>query len=113
MADRKRKLKSIDEPTAEGIADLREIKKLSDSLFPNEQNPQSSSSSATEQAQRDPVLEDVIEVKELISSEVIVTIEDLVMKFVQQILQDGSCESISLPLYSIALISISRHDGPK
>jgi hypothetical protein len=106
MADKKRKLKALDEETEDGIADLREIKKLSHSLFPNEQIPPTSHSasalaSSSQQAHPDSLLDDVIEVKELKSTEVIGTIEDLVMKFVHQILQDGSCDHFALRSLSL------------
>lgn len=96
MAERKRKLKALSEDS-EGVAiDLKEIQKLSHSLFANDE-PQPSVESSPPQGPDTSLLEDVIEVKELKSSEVIGTIEDLVMRFVQQILRDGSCDSLLSP----------------
>ena len=94
MAERKRKLRALDEESQDVAIGLKEIQKLSHSLFANDEQQQSGESSPPQDPDLS-LLEDVIEVKELRSSEVIGTIEDLVMKFVQQILRDGSCDTLS------------------
>jgi hypothetical protein len=92
MSGKKRKIRERnDDDAAEETENVRDdtedglvqIKKLSASLFSHENGIIGSPSP--------PPMEDVIEVLELQTEEVILTIEDLVMKFVKQILLDGSC----------------------
>ncbi len=80
--------------------DLQMVKKLSEELFTN-QTP-TSLSSITSLSLPVPV-HDLVEVKELDTTDVIITIEDLVMKFVRQILEEGA----GLPSCLVCLISDS------
>jgi hypothetical protein len=104
MSGKKRKIRERSEERDGEVAALGDdteiglvqIKKLSNILFSNERDRTSTTVSPSP-----PPMEDVIEVHELRSEEVILTIEDLVMKFVKQILLDGSC--------SFSFLAVTSH----